>query len=89
MSEAVGENEDLIDLEGLDSESFANENAKTKRKKRSNVWSFFEMVPDSDKVGDCKARAKCKICGATYLATSKYGTGNLKRHIDTCPRRNT
>ncbi|KAG2720923.1 hypothetical protein I3760_02G056800 [Carya illinoinensis] len=89
MSETAGGNDDLIDLEGMDSESFANEDAKTKRRKRSNVWSFFEMVPDSDKVGDCKARAKCKMCGATYLAASKYGTGNLKRHIDTCPRRNT
>ncbi|KAG6662042.1 hypothetical protein CIPAW_03G216300 [Carya illinoinensis] len=89
MSETAGENDDLIDLEGMDSESFANEDAKTKRRKRSNVWSFFEMVPDSDKVGNCKARAKCKMCGATYLAASKYGTGNLKRHIDTCPRRNT
>ncbi|KAG6678836.1 hypothetical protein I3842_14G102100 [Carya illinoinensis] len=29
------------------------------------------------------------MCGATYLVASKYGTGNLKRHIDTCPRRNT
>ncbi|KAG2688933.1 hypothetical protein I3760_09G116200 [Carya illinoinensis] len=89
MSETAGGNDNLIDLEGMDSESFANEDAKIKRRKRSNVWSFFDVVPDSDKVGDCKARAKCKVCGASYLAASKYGTGNLKRHIDTCPRRNT
>lgn len=25
--------------------------------------------------------------GAKYLATSKYGTENLKHHIDSCPRR--
>ncbi|KAG2689215.1 hypothetical protein I3760_09G129800 [Carya illinoinensis] len=89
MSETAWGNEDLIDLEGMDSESFANEDTKTKRRKRLNVWSFFKMVPDFDKVGDCKARAKCKMCGAAYLAASKYGTGNLKRNIDTCPRRNT
>lgn len=32
---------------------------------------------------------KCKLCGTTYLAPSAYGTGNIKRHIKTCPRRDT
>jgi hypothetical protein len=29
------------------------------------------------------------LCGTIYLAPSTYGTGNLKRHLDTCSRRNT
>ena len=38
---------------------------------------------------DNKQRFKCKNCGTTYLAESKYGTGNMKRHIDACIRRDT
>ncbi|PON81879.1 Zinc finger, BED-type [Trema orientale] len=37
---------------------------------------------------DKKQRAKCKLCGMEYFADSKYGIGNLKRHIDSCVRRN-
>ncbi|KAG2680595.1 hypothetical protein I3760_11G105700 [Carya illinoinensis] len=88
MSEVEEQNEDFVDLDPLDSESFQNEGAKGKRRRRSNVWSFFEMVSDSEKK-DGKPRARCKLCGVTYMAASKYGTGNMKRHIDTCPRRSS
>ncbi|KAG2702548.1 hypothetical protein I3760_06G095200 [Carya illinoinensis] len=86
MSEVEEQNEDFVDLDPLDSESFQNEEAKGKRRKRLNVWSFFEMVPESEK-NDGKPRVRCKLCGVTYMAASKYGTRNMKRHIDTCPRR--
>ncbi|XP_042973145.1 zinc finger BED domain-containing protein RICESLEEPER 2-like [Carya illinoinensis] len=46
------------------------------------------MVPNSEQK-DGKPRARCKLCGVTYMATSKYGIGNMKRHIDTCPRRSS
>ncbi|XP_042973044.1 zinc finger BED domain-containing protein RICESLEEPER 2-like [Carya illinoinensis] len=46
------------------------------------------MVPDSEKK-DGKPRARCKLCGVTYMAASKYGTGNMKCHIDTCLRRSS
>ncbi|KAF5449926.1 hypothetical protein F2P56_030322 [Juglans regia] len=48
MSSAASENDEMIDLDPFDSESFQNEEVKTKRRKRSNVWAFFEMVPDSE-----------------------------------------
>ncbi|KAG6674595.1 hypothetical protein I3842_15G051200 [Carya illinoinensis] len=88
MSGVEEQNENFVDLDPLDSESFQNEEAKGKRRRRSNVWHFFEMVPDSEK-NDGKPRARCKLCGVTYMAASKYGTGNMKRHIDTCPRRSS
>ncbi|KAG7968128.1 hypothetical protein I3843_08G136700 [Carya illinoinensis] len=88
MSSAAGENDDLIDLDLFESESFQNEESKTKRRKRSNVWTFFEMVPKSEN-NDGKPRAKCKMCGVTYMAANKYGIGNMKRHIDVCPRKSS
>lgn len=87
LSLKAGENDDLIDLDPFDSESFQNEESKVKRRKRSSVWTFFEMIPDSEN-NDGKPRAKCKMCGVTYMAASKYGTGN-KRHIDACLRRSS
>ncbi|PON78816.1 Ribonuclease H-like domain containing protein [Parasponia andersonii] len=58
---------------------------KHKRKLTSQVWKYFEMLfvgPDK------KQKAKCKLCRMKYFADSKYGTGNLKRHIDSCVRTN-
>ncbi|KAG2727020.1 hypothetical protein I3760_01G140900 [Carya illinoinensis] len=88
MSSTAGENDDLIYLDPFESESFQNEESKTKRKKQSNVWTFFEMVPESENNYD-KQRDKCKMCGVTYMVASKYGNGNMKRHIDACPRRSS
>lgn len=59
-----------------------------KCKRTSEVWNFFYLIPNTDK-NDNKLRAKCKLCGATYLASGAYGTGNIKRHIKTCLRRDT
>lgn len=54
---------------------------KRRRKLTSNVWSKFEVLPlDADK----KQRAKCLRCGIVYLCDSRYGTGNLKRHMASC-----
>ncbi|XP_035547471.1 zinc finger BED domain-containing protein DAYSLEEPER-like [Juglans regia] len=88
MSSVASENDEMIDLDSFDSESIQNEEVKTKRRKRSNVWAFFEMVPDSEN-NDGKPRAKCKMCGVIYMAASKYGTDNMRRHIETCPRRSS
>ncbi|KAF2317171.1 hypothetical protein GH714_014165 [Hevea brasiliensis] len=41
---------------------------KRKRKLKSLVWAFFEMLPIGD---DKKRRCKCKKCGVVYLAESK------------------
>ncbi|PON71403.1 Zinc finger, BED-type, partial [Trema orientale] len=58
---------------------------KCKRKLTSKVWKSFDMLPLGP---DKKQRARCKLCGVEYFADSKYGTGNLKRHVDSCVRRN-
>ncbi|PON61860.1 Zinc finger, BED-type, partial [Parasponia andersonii] len=58
---------------------------KRKRKLTSQVWKYFEILS----VGpDKKQKAKCKLCRMEYFTDCKYGTGNLKRHIDLCVRRN-
>jgi len=49
-------------------------------------WEHFDAI--CGKEGE-KLKAKCKLCGAVYLAPSTYGTGNLKCHIGNCPRRDT
>jgi hypothetical protein len=57
-----------------------------KRRRTLAVWQHFDVIRGTE--GD-KLKAKCKLCGTIYLAPSTYGTKNLKRHLDTCPRRNT
>lgn len=57
-----------------------------KHRKTSKVWNYFDPLPSTGQ-NDDKLRANCKLCGTTYLAPSAYGTINLKRHIQTCPRR--
>ncbi|KAK9926077.1 hypothetical protein M0R45_023329 [Rubus argutus] len=54
---------------------------KRRRKLTSNVWSKFEVLPLG---ADKKQRAKCLRCGIVYLCDSRYGTGNLKRHMTSC-----
>ena len=59
---------------------------KRRRKLTSEVWAHFDILP----VGaDMKQRAKCKSCGTVYMCDSKYGTGNLRRHMQNCERRDT
>ena len=71
--------------------------AKTKSKNKTNhkdntrrrtsiVWSFFELLPTKDEE---MPMCKCKMCGKEYIAAGAYGTGNLKRHLDVCPRKDT
>jgi hypothetical protein len=57
-----------------------------KRRRTLAVWQHFDVICGTE--GE-KLKAKCKLCGTIYLAPSTYGTENLKRHLDTCPRRNT
>jgi hypothetical protein len=57
-----------------------------KRKRTSAVWEHFDAI--HGKEGD-NLKEKCKLYGTIYLASSTYGTENLKRHTDTYARRNT
>ncbi|GMN66981.1 hypothetical protein TIFTF001_036047 [Ficus carica] len=73
--------EDMIKLEGSD----LNKLLKKKRLK-SKVWEFFDVLL----LGPYKKlKSAYKKCGHQYLASSKYGTGNMLKHIKTCPRTET
>jgi hypothetical protein len=57
-----------------------------KRRRTSIVREHFDAIRGKE----CeKLKAKCKLCGTIYLSPSIYETVNLKRHIDSCSRRNT
>ncbi|OMO87005.1 putative Zinc finger, BED-type [Corchorus capsularis] len=58
-----------------------------KRRRTSNVWSVFQER--KEKAPDGKPLAKCKWCGKLQKYESKYGIGNLKRHVGTCVKRDT
>ncbi|XP_023765160.2 zinc finger BED domain-containing protein RICESLEEPER 2-like [Lactuca sativa] len=59
---------------------------RKKRKKTSDVWRSFEMLPQKPNE---PLYCKCKKCGAKYQAKSENGTGNLRRHRDSCDISNT
>ncbi|KAL2900117.1 Zinc finger BED domain-containing protein RICESLEEPER 2 [Bienertia sinuspersici] len=59
---------------------------KRQRRLTSEVWVNYEFLDEPDENGNLLC--KCKKCGTTYNADSKNGTGNLKRHIQNCKRRN-
>ncbi|KAL0007854.1 hypothetical protein SO802_009356 [Lithocarpus litseifolius] len=61
-------------------------NKDNKRRRTSYVCSFFELLPTKDEE---KPTCKCKKCGKEYIAARAYGTGNLKRHLEVCPRKDT
>ena len=42
------------------------------------------MLPTKDEE---KPTCKCKKCGKEYIAARAYGTGNLKCHLELCPRK--
>ncbi|XP_058181153.1 zinc finger BED domain-containing protein RICESLEEPER 2-like [Rhododendron vialii] len=45
--------------------------------------------PDDVIVDDEPEKCKCKKCGQVYLSDSKYGTGNMKRHLLVCLKNQT
>jgi hypothetical protein len=77
---------ELTTIEEDDSVCVEKEKKGHKRRRTSAVWEHFDAI--RGKEGE-KLKAKCKLCGTVYLAPSTYGTRNLKRHIDSCPKRNT
>ncbi|CAB4263761.1 unnamed protein product [Prunus armeniaca] len=76
----------------VDSDPSNNNNAvvtqtgKRRRKLTSAVWTQFEILPIDE---NNEQRAKCMKCGQKYLCDSRYGTGNLKRHIESCVKTDT
>jgi hypothetical protein len=91
LKNLVEENDDLIELNSIEEPSICMESGKKKvqkRRKTSEVWNYFDHLPSTGQPDD-KLRAKCKACGATYIAESSYGTGNLRNHIKKCPLSST
>lgn len=76
----------------VDSDPSNNNNAvvtqtgKRRRKLTSAVWTQFEILPIDE---NNEQRAKCMKCGQKYLCDSRYGIGNLKRHIESCVKIDT
>ncbi|XP_024031091.1 zinc finger BED domain-containing protein RICESLEEPER 2-like [Morus notabilis] len=73
--------EDVVELIGV-----GDQKPLKKKKLKSKVWNFFDILPLGP---DKKLRSACKKCGQQYLAVSKYGTSNMLKHIKTCPRSDT
>ncbi|KAF4391648.1 hypothetical protein F8388_005413 [Cannabis sativa] len=88
----IEEDEDLIEIKDKEDIELAkvaiDDTVKEKKKKalKSKVWNFFERLPEGP---DKKIRSKCKKCGKEYIAESKYGTGNMTRHLKVCRRSDT
>ncbi|KAL5564800.1 hypothetical protein UlMin_027964 [Ulmus minor] len=79
---------DDIDIE-IDEEDDVQINPSTekgKRKLKSKVWNFFDIISMGP---NKKMKSQCKKCGVQYLASSKYGTGNMWRHLKVCKRNDT
>lgn len=73
------------DIVGLETEIDATPiTISAKRKRRSVVWGYFELLPSGN---DGRQRCKCRNCGTSYLYDSKFGTGNMKRHLINCLKR--
>jgi len=51
---------------------------------RSIVWPEYIVIPASE-FEDGMKRAACKHCeGKTFIANSRYGTSNMKKHLEKC-----
>ncbi|KAK1578716.1 hypothetical protein Q3G72_032606 [Acer saccharum] len=68
---------------GKGKENVLEKKPHRQRKSTSKVWSVFVKLPRGK---DGKLHYKCKMCGKTYRCESCYGTGNMKRHLDNCPK---
>ncbi|KAL2893054.1 Zinc finger BED domain-containing protein RICESLEEPER 2 [Bienertia sinuspersici] len=59
---------------------------KRQRRLTSEVWVNYEFLDEPNEHENLLC--KCKKYGTTYNSDSKNGTGNLKRHVQNCKRRN-
>jgi hypothetical protein len=82
------DDDDLVEVELEDVPvTVGIQKKKAKQRKTSAVWAFFEMLPTKGD-GD-KPYYKCKKCGNEYVSLGSYGTGTLKRHIESCYKKRT
>ncbi|KAK9192390.1 hypothetical protein WN944_003080 [Citrus x changshan-huyou] len=83
--DSVGDDDvnDIIEMEekiekGL---RLVEKKAPRQRKLTSQVWSLFHKVS-----GEKYLEMMCKQCGIEYVPVRNSGTGNLKRHYETCAK---
>ncbi|XP_024019789.1 uncharacterized protein LOC112091141 isoform X2 [Morus notabilis] len=60
--------------------------SKRKKKHTSVVWNKFERLQMG---ADHELKAKYKECGVMYMANSKNETRRMRRHMQSCVRRDT
>jgi len=58
---------------------------KRQTKLTSTVWEHYKFLKSDE---DGNLFCKCKKCGQVYPDESKHWTGNLKRHLANCKKRN-
>ncbi|KAL2932538.1 Zinc finger BED domain-containing protein 4 [Bienertia sinuspersici] len=56
------------------------ENKEGKRKKTSNAWDHFNVIPIDEN------HAKCVYCGTKISCSARNGTNAMNRHIDRCKK---
>ncbi|XP_070042298.1 uncharacterized protein [Nicotiana tomentosiformis] len=69
-----------IEHDDVESNEISVLSSLKRRKTTSVMWNFYEQMP-LDTNPDNRLRSKCKICGILFLANSRAGTTNLKRHL--------
>ncbi|CAH1435710.1 unnamed protein product [Lactuca virosa] len=79
-------NDDCMEVkkEGEDNQKMKG-TRKREKKQTSPVWHVFELLNDVVTKDGIK-RAKCRWCDEVTKYDSRYGTGNLQRHINKCYR---
>ena len=77
--------DNIIQLQDDIDRNCSEHTGKRKRKLTSEVWTLFERLP-IDQFSDGKQRTKCIKCGIVYICPSTSGTGNMKKHMITCPK---
>ncbi|KAK9222871.1 hypothetical protein WN944_011311 [Citrus x changshan-huyou] len=86
---SVGDDDvnDIIELEEEIEKGLRPVEQKVPRQRKltSQVWSLFRKVL-GDKYPDNMPRAVCKKCNIEYVAVRNSGTGNLRRHYETCAK---
>ncbi|XP_075497615.1 uncharacterized protein LOC142556504 [Primulina tabacum] len=70
---------DVDEETGTNLQGRASGSVKRKRHLKSQLWQYFEMLPE---VEGKEKRCKCKACGTTYKAYSSMGTETIEVRLD-------
>nr|CAD41700.2 OSJNBa0010D21.2 [Oryza sativa Japonica Group] len=59
----------------------------SKRSRTSGVWQSFDEIKETCPDGREVSKARCRICRQILSARSSGGTGHLKRHAESCAKK--